>query len=79
MKGLHEGENIWEHLPGTDSNFDIADITRRYNAERLYKMISIKWLGVISSDEIHPFQATERNKPNSGGKFSVCYQRRVSA
>ena len=49
MKGLHEGENIWEHLPGTDSNSDFGEIARRYNAERLYKMISIKWLGVISS------------------------------
>ena len=26
MKGLHEGENIWEHLPGMDSNPDVGDI-----------------------------------------------------
>ena len=24
MKGLHEGENIWEHLPGMDLNFYVV-------------------------------------------------------
>ena len=26
MKGLDEGENIWEHLPGMDLNLDVGDI-----------------------------------------------------
>jgi len=39
MKGLHEGENIWEHLPGMDSNPDVDDIK---NFDTILKN-SLKW------------------------------------